>query len=210
MVDLPGVGENVIEQPGGGLYLPADMKGAESALHAFATAVEIFGDDVDSVAEATRSKIPAYAAAIVAASPGSALSASAVEKQLRIQHDLLFKENVAFSEILNVVNPGSSLLFSQFWILFPFARGRVHLGDVEKIDSPQYDPQMFGVDFDMEGLVATGKLTAKFVRTKPLSDHILDYSAYPENPSDAEWQGFMAQTGMLTPCLLCSQILIQV
>jgi hypothetical protein len=170
------------------------------AFIAMASAKDIFGDSLEAYRNRSETEIPKVAKSIVDATPGRALSAKALETQLRIQHDLLFKEDVAFAEIQTVAPPTLPATFTQFWILFPFARGSLHLGDKDKINEPQFDPRFFFTDLDLEGLAASGKVTQKFYSTSPIADIRLGplpapYDQLPDNATDSQMRSYLQDTG---------------
>lgn len=204
VVDLPGVGENLIEQPGGVAGTLSNTGGAAMAFIAMASAKDIFGDGLDAYREKVEEAIPEVAKSIVDATPGRALSVKALEKQLRIQHDLLFNKDVAFAEIQTVSPPTLPATFTQFWILFPFARGSLHLGHIDELNTPLFNPRFFLTDLDLEGLAASGKVTQTFYSTSPMADIRQGplpppYDGLPDNATDAEMRAYLQNTGELHP-----------
>jgi choline dehydrogenase len=202
VVNLPGVGENLIEQPGGVAGTLSNTGGAAMAFIAMASAKDIFGDGLDAYREKVKGAIPEVARSIVDATPGRALSVKALEKQLRVQHDLLFNKNVAFAEIQTVSPPTLPATFTQFWILFPFARGSLHLAHSDELNTPLFDPRFFLTDLDLEGLAASGKVTQTFYSTSPMADIRLGplpppYDGLPDNATDAEMRAYHRNTGSL-------------
>jgi choline dehydrogenase len=195
------VGENLLEQPNHILAYSGDLGSSGSAYHTFVTMADIFGSDVAVVGAATRANIPKWAKQAVDASGSGALNATAVEKLLRIQHDLLFKHNVTAAELLTVVAPvGGGLLASNYWILMPFSRGSVHLGSADKINGPLIDPRLFLADFDLTAQVATGKLAQKFWLSESMSNFVVGplipgSDVLPDNATDAQWEAYTRGSG---------------
>jgi choline dehydrogenase len=197
-VELPGVGENLLEQPNHLLINSGhDLDPSLNAYHTFVTAADLFGTQVKAVEESIRANIPRWARAVVDASGPGALNVTAVEQLLRQQHDLLFSKNVPAAEILTVV--AGSILASNYWILFPFSRGSVHLGSANAIDKPLIDPRILLADIDLTMAVATGKLARKFWLTKPINDFVTGPvspgpDVLPENATDMQWESFTRET----------------
>ncbi|KAH8172402.1 GMC oxidoreductase domain-containing protein [Sarocladium implicatum] len=206
VVDLPGVGENLIEQPFNMLVHLTESQGAGSAFHAFLTPDDLFGPDgAAKIAKEVKDKIPEYAAAIADASASSGLNTSSLERILDIQHDFLFRGSVSFAEVLIAVPPASGFIGSQFWILFPFTRGSVHLSStsLSAINSPAFDPRLFLNNVDIQGTVALARRTYSFWETSPASSLATGYYLPEEgsldaNSTSAEWTDFL--TGQAGVC----------
>ena len=193
-INLPGVGENLVEQPSHFLSFSADLPIAWSAYHAYVTASDIFGASTAAVEADTRANIPKYARAAAAASGAGSLSVCAVEKLLRVQHDLIFKHNVTVAEILHSIYGGG---FSNYWTLFPFSRGSVHLKSLDKINEPLVDPRIFLADFDLSILTAAGRFTEKFWLSEPMKSQasVTGPVGLPNNATDAQWHAHLRDTG---------------
>ncbi|CAI4216065.1 unnamed protein product [Parascedosporium putredinis] len=164
-VALPGVGENYLDKASHMIGFAGSLGPTGGAYHAFATMDDIFGDSVSDVAESALAKLPQWAEAAVGDAAWTGLDVAAIEKLMRIQHRLLFRQGVPAAEILVGSIPGAddiSVLFSQYWPLVSFSRGSVHLGSVDAIDSPVIDPRLFLADFDVDVSIAAGRLAQGF------------------------------------------------
>jgi choline dehydrogenase len=208
MVDLPGVGENLIEQSNLILAYSGNLESASNAYHTFATAADLFGSDIAAVKESTQASLSKWAQAAVDASGDDALDVTAIEKLLQIQHDLLFKQNVTAAEVLTVIAP-QGLLASNYWILLPFSRGSVHLGSAENINEPLYDPRFFLADFDLNATVATGKLAQKFWLSEPMETVVTGRlipgpGVLPNDATDEQWEAYVRESSELRFQLLTS------
>jgi choline dehydrogenase len=198
-INLPGVGENLVEQPSHFLTFSANLSIAWSAYHAYVTASDIFGASTARVEAETRANISKYARAAAEASGAGSLNIRAVEKLLRIQHDLIFKHNVTAAEILvSIYGDG----FSNYWTLFPFSRGSVHLKSLDNINEPLVDPRIFLADFDLSTLTATGRFTEKFWLSEPMKTKasVTGPVGLPDNATDAQWHAHLRDTGK-RPCM---------
>ena len=196
VVDLPGVGENLLEQPNH-LYAKAgNLPQSSNAYHTFVSMKDLFGSNVTAVEKSTYVSIPKWAKQIVTASGPGALNLNAIKKLLYIQHDLLFNHNVTAAEVITVVATG--IFASNFWILMPFSRGSVHLGSADKIDEPLYDPRLFLADFDYTATVGIAKLAQKYWLSKPINDYVTGEfpmppgsEPIPDDATDAQWETFL-------------------
>ncbi|KAL2206892.1 glucose oxidase [Sarocladium strictum] len=209
IIDLPGVGENLIEQSGSMLAYLGATNGTGSAVHAFVTADDLFGKkEATKFAAETKKNIPKYAATIAAKSYGGALKAKNIEKVLRAQHEFLFNGNnekqVAFAELLTVSPPSSGIVASQFWILFPFSRGSVHLTSayLADINFPLFDPRLFLADVDVKASIALGQLVQSFWSTEPASSIALTSilpgeTILPAEATPEQWRSYLLSQGNL-------------
>lgn len=192
VVDLPGVGENLVDNPLVSYVYKSNINPNGYTPYAtFVTAEGLFGSDTAAKASATKKQIPQWAQQVVDRSNG-ALNVASIEKLMNIQHDLIFKKNVSVAEIVQFAN-GDAFACS-VWDLLPFSRGSVHSSGGN--GAPAFDPQFLAVDFDLAKQIAIGKLTRSFYNSsqiRPLVAGYLDPSTdkLPENPSEDDWQRFI-------------------
>ncbi|KAK3903788.1 putative GMC oxidoreductase [Staphylotrichum tortipilum] len=192
-INLPGVGEHLIEQPSHFLQFSANLPMVWSAYHSYVTSSELFGPNLASVAAAARASIPRWAKAAADASGPGSLNVRALEKVFQIQHDLLFKHNVTAVEILLAIAGGG---FSNYWTLFPFSRGSVHLAAADKINDPLIDPRIFLADFDLSTLTAAGKFTEKFWLSEPIKTQAsVSGPVGVDLATDEQWHAHLRDTG---------------
>ncbi|EHA51690.1 glucose oxidase [Pyricularia oryzae 70-15] len=195
-VNLPGVGENLQEQPNTSLnyVLRASLTG-QNVMQAYATAADVFGSSTRAVAAATLANITAYAKLAVDASGGPTfVNQTAVEVLMRVQHDLLFNQNVTAAEYLTFVRQGGSLSLN-FWWLYPFSRGSVHLSrdslaDASVVAQPTIDPRLNMVPFDVTAQGMVAKLADKFSETSPIKDIKTSRGGLGANPTNTQWEDF--------------------
>jgi choline dehydrogenase len=201
-INLPGVGENLVDPPNVFLATYADLEGLNNAFHVYLTVDQLFGSEVDAIAESMSAKIPAWARATAAESGGQTVDAAAVERVMRVQHDLLFDKKVPVVEVIVVTPPGAGGLGTQYWPSFPFSRGSIHLG--ERDDNPLIDPRLYFVDSDMDVMVAAGRALAKFFVSPPLSSVASAIALPPLGPeaTDEDWAAFFRQEGETSSCSL--------
>ncbi|KAI0539849.1 GMC oxidoreductase [Xylaria digitata] len=198
-IDLPGVGEYLQEQPNTVLAYSDTLNLSGSAPYAtFSTAQDMFGGETSVIEASTLAQIPDWAKKVAAASNG-AVKASNVEKLFRVQHDLIFRQNVTVGETLTAISGGYFL--SAMWLLLPFSWGSVHLSSVEAINAPAIDPKYFLVNFDLDVQVSLGRLAQKFWHTKPMSDFVggsvlPEDGVLPLNATDKQWTSYIGDSLM--------------
>ncbi|KAK8022749.1 hypothetical protein PG993_013516 [Apiospora rasikravindrae] len=201
VVNLPGVGENFQEQPNTVLVYngttPDDLDtGAITPYAAFLTAADLFREtNLPALASRTLESLPAWSAQIAAAN-GRRISAKALERIFRVQHDLIFVKNVTVAEIICFARPGQ--FGSAWWPLLPFSRGSVHLG--RRSRDPVIDPQYLLADFDKTIAIAAGRAAQRFWRTAPMAESVGANTvpgpeALPDlNATDAQWGSYLTST----------------
>lgn len=191
VVNLPGVGENLQEQPNSNLIFEGTLNVTGYATYAtFGNAEDLFGSEKAAVSKDVSAKLTEYAE-FAASGAGGGLNASSLEQILRIQHDLIFNKNVTIGETITAFSAG--YLLTAWWCLLPFSRGRVHLASLEAFDSPKIDPQYFVADIDMITQVAIGKQAQSFWHTRPISE-ITARSLTADPASDEEWNEYITDT----------------
>ncbi|RBQ96382.1 hypothetical protein VDGD_07190 [Verticillium dahliae] len=200
-IDLPGVGENLLEQPHHTLVYNGNLEESTNAFYAYITAENLFGERLAAVEASSRARIPEFARASVEASGDGALNATVIEKLFTIQHDLMFKKSATIAEILTIIAVG--LQFSDYWILFPFSRGSVHLSSKEDIDKPLFDPRLMLADFDVQTTVAAGRLAKRFWQSEPVAAYVggqvlPDAVTLPDDATDAQWETWARNNGELS------------
>lgn len=191
IVDLPGVGENLQEQPNSNLVFEGKLNVTGYATYAtFGNAEDLFGPEKVVVSDDVSAKLTMYAESTASGSRGG-LDASAVERVLRLQHDLIFNKGVTIGETITASYSGS--LLTAWWCLLPFSRGRVHLASLDEFNSPSIDPQYFLADIDMTTQIAIGKQAQSFWHTNPIAE-VVTRNLTADPGSDDEWAEYIANT----------------
>ncbi|KAK2604766.1 hypothetical protein N8I77_007667 [Diaporthe amygdali] len=191
VIDLPGVGENLQEQPNSNLIFEGTLNVTGYATYAtFGNAEDLFGPVKNAVSDEVSANLTAYAEYAASESRGG-LNVSALEEIFRIQHDLIFKKNVTIAETITASSSG--YLLTAWWCLLPFSRGRVHLATLDAIDSPLIDPQYFIADIDLTTQIAIGKQAQSFWNTHPIAEYISgNLTADPA--TDEDWAEYIINT----------------
>ncbi|KAF3769784.1 GMC oxidoreductase [Cryphonectria parasitica EP155] len=191
IIDLPGVGENLQDQPNTDILYLGNLSVTGNATYAtFGTADDVFGPDKSTWATSTSANLSQYAQ-IIASASNDALNTTALELLLAVQHDLMFAKNVTIAESLVTYSEGYFL--TAFWLLLPFSRGSVHLGGVGAIERPVIDVRYFLIDFDMVQEVAIGKQAQSFWHTSPMQGYITA-NVTDESSTDEQWTEFITNS----------------
>ncbi|KAI0835608.1 putative GMC oxidoreductase [Hypoxylon sp. FL0890] len=196
-IELSGVGEHLQDQPNTPLEYTSKINVTGTVPYAtFATAEDIFGNETSTVAATTAAKLSEWARKVSRVNTAG-IDASVLEKIFRIQHDLIFKQNVTIAETLT--SGSGNVLISAFWLLLPFSRGSVHIKSAEHLDYPAIDPEYFLIDFDLTVQTGLGRLSQKLWYTDPISDLLVgnlvpSEASLPRNATDSQWATFIAST----------------
>jgi choline dehydrogenase len=178
VVDLPGVGENFVDQS-----CLADEFDTHPNIHggspfvSFMTAASLFGANASQIADDVDSQISSWAEQLAAVGPSGGPSAAMLERLFRLQHRLIFAQNVTLSEIFYTAYAGK--IISVAAITMPFSRGSIHWGAMPSDDDDMSDrkfmakvvmnPRYLTNPFDIQNLIATGRLASRLSSTAPLS-----------------------------------------
>jgi choline dehydrogenase len=166
----------------------------------------MFGDETSAIEASTSARIAGWAKQVAAASHG-AVQVENVEKLFRIQHDLIFKQNVTLGETLTAISEG--VFVSAMWLLLPFSWGSVHLTSVDNINAPAIDPKYFLIDFDLDVQIGLGRLSQKLWHTAPVSSFITGGlsptdDVLPLNATDEQWTSYISDSRQSFPATCIS------
>lgn len=202
-VDLPGVGEHLMDQTNNALEFfnsPNITFGQNStASVAYITAQDIWGSDgAATLAEETLAALPSYAASI-ASHNNNATSVDDLLSMLRIQYDSMFSANMTLVEILHGLTLRTDRLECEFWSTAPFSRGNVHItnGDPPKgTDRPdlKINNNYFMLDYDLKSQIGAAKTVRRLFSTAPLNGSAVvgeiapGLNTVPLDASDNEWE----------------------
>ncbi|RYP58090.1 hypothetical protein DL770_010512 [Monosporascus sp. CRB-9-2] len=196
-IELPGVGENLQDQPLLSLLYPGKLNASGLTPYATFTNVhDLFGRDSVSIAASTKVSLSQWARTVSDANNG-AISPQILERLFAIQHDLIFTRNITIAETLTVAS--GAQLVSVFWLLLPFSRGSVHIKPSRAIEEPDIDPKFFLIDFDLDLELRTGRLAQQFWDTEPVKALVAPGEpALANNASEAEWAAYIRKTCLST------------
>ncbi|KAI1258957.1 glucose oxidase [Xylariaceae sp. FL1019] len=206
VVDLPGVGENLVDQSNVPIMFKTgkDIHGG-SPYVSFVTAADLFGSNTSQIADESRRNIGDWARKVASSNPGHPGGAAAIERIFRMQHDLIFNVGVTMAEIFTTTYAGT--VVSTAANLLPFSRGSLHLRDSGKdnsvvADTLALDPKYLSIKFDMFSQIAASRLASRLSSTPPLSDLVVgdllppddtDESPPPVDGSYAQWEKWTAK-----------------
>ncbi|KAF2164106.1 GMC oxidoreductase [Zasmidium cellare ATCC 36951] len=167
--NLPAVGDGLQDQPNVVILANASTNWTGYTPYVtYPTASDLFGANTSNVARHVSDQIPAYAATIASKS-NNATTADVVQKQLRIQVDLIFNKSIPVGEILTV--PSETQILAAFWLLLPFSRGSTHISSTNTSDAPLISPNFFMLDWDAIGQTAIANLVRRAFHTGPLGEY---------------------------------------
>ncbi|KUJ20830.1 alcohol oxidase [Mollisia scopiformis] len=193
-VDLPGVGENLQDQPNNNFISSTNSTFNGSIVYVAYGSMPDFFDDWDA-----NINISSYAESVSAAI-NNTIAAASLEYLFGIQYKLLQNgipnAETIMETTLNLGLGPNGLLVSPFWLLMPFSRGNVHISSRDPKVYPTINPNFFLVDFDLKVQMALAKWTRKFLATEPMKSLITaevspGFTALPENATDAEWESWV-------------------
>ncbi|KAI1328714.1 glucose oxidase [Xylariaceae sp. FL0255] len=205
VVDLPGVGENLVDQSNVPIMFKTgkDIHGG-SPYVSFATAANLFGTNTSQIADESRRNLSEWAHQVALLNPGHPDGAAAIERIFRIQHDLIFNVGVTMAEIFTMTYAGTVVSIAAN--LLPFSRGSIHLRASKDgstlADTLVLDPKYLSINFDTVSQVAATRLASRLTSTAPLSDLLIgdllppndtDERPPPVEGSDEQWAEWTAK-----------------
>jgi len=187
-IDLPGVGENLMDQPNNALVYNS------STIFNGTTSYVSYGTTEDfHIALPDEDELPIWAKQVAAAN-NHAVNASSLEYLFKIQLDLLKTVPNAESILSSgktVGFPPSGILATAFWLLMPFSRGSVHINSADPLAYPSINPNYFAIDYDLQTQAAIAKWTREFWMTDSMRDLGVEivpgYEVLPVNPTDEQY-----------------------
>ncbi|KAH8822823.1 hypothetical protein DL96DRAFT_1671091 [Flagelloscypha sp. PMI_526] len=180
LVDLPGVGTNLQDQPGTGLA--ALLTTSAAANTSIVDGRSIFAPVV-GLGDLTNA---ARAEALVAA--GSSSSVAAAKLILGTAIDLMVNKGTAVGELIGESYPG--ILEHIFWPSTPLSRGHIHIQTADPFTQAKIVPRFWSDEFDQDLGITLAKKTPQFssIVTAPAID------GPPVGASDADWLAWLKET----------------
>ncbi|ODM15220.1 hypothetical protein SI65_09459 [Aspergillus cristatus] len=169
--DLPSVGENLQDQLNTSIVVSTNTPVTGTRTVAFASASDIFGSSLASVAASIFSQLPHYASATAAMSNG-AMKASDLQKLFEIQHDQIFNKKVSIVEFVFILE-GAQSIHTGYWNLLPFARGNSHITSANPEAAPVVNPNYGMLEWDTQIQVAMSKFLRRIYRTDTPNHHVI-------------------------------------
>jgi len=198
VVDLPGVGENLLDQT----YTLVDYIAKEGVKTLDEMRINVsFAQEQIALHAATGTGVLTYDTAATGSIPLqpvltkeeidllSSLIPSPVSSDLSplqaVQYDLLRKwfdkGEIGWAEFLllsaggagSVPDPDTSYATPIVFHLHPFARGSVHINSADPLSPPVIDPKYFGSKFDVAFHAITTAWLRKWMHTEPISESLV-------------------------------------
>lgn len=203
LVDLPGVGRNLQDQPGTGLSALVQTANASNTLvidnrNIFAPVItllnidQLFGDRSAAMAGQLQKSIGARAKAAV--DSGAEVNLAGATELYTTVMNLITKQKMPVSELISESYP--AVMTSVFWPLTPLSRGHIHIKSSDPFTQPIITPRFLTDDFDVDVAVQIAK-KARSVYQTPLFAPIISQlvvDSVAANATDAEWAAWYKST----------------
>ncbi|KAG6041914.1 hypothetical protein E4U41_000402 [Claviceps citrina] len=199
LVDLPGVGANLNDQPG--TSTSALVKTEFQNDTSLTDRLKHFGPEISlvnidniwsagssAIAEslALPASLSSRADSLVAA--GAAVNVQGAEMILNATIQLIIKSRLPVAEFIAGSFP--SIFNAPFWPLMPLSRGHVHISSSNPFDFPVITPRFLTDVFDQQVAVAVARRSRDLWNSPPLADFVADAYLDPKigpNGTDAEY-----------------------
>jgi choline dehydrogenase len=203
VVDLPGVGMNLQDQPGTSLSALVTNEAASNTslidghslfapVIALSNIDDVFGSDATSVAQALQAGVSGRAAAAVAA--GVQANIKGATQIFQRATDLITKSKQPIAEVIGESYP--SVMTAIFWPLTPLSRGHIHINSSSPFARPVITPRFLTDDYDVQTSLHTAKKARSMYQTDAFKDiiQVVDVSGPKLNATDDEWITFLKDT----------------
>ncbi|KAG9699509.1 glucose oxidase, partial [Aureobasidium melanogenum] len=190
-VNSPFVGENLQDQTtvDTDYTANANFTGAGGFIGYF-NATDVWGNNTAAFSKTIKASLEQYANKTVQAT-GGITDRETLLKLFKIQHELIFEDEVVISEVIvNAPSSGSGLL--EYWGLMPFSRGNIHIKSANASAPAAINPNFFMLDYDLKQQIGTARAARKIATTAPLSNILTSettpsFDVVPLNATDAVW-----------------------
>ncbi|KAK7697005.1 hypothetical protein SLS64_013996 [Diaporthe eres] len=207
LVDLPGVGVNLVDQPGTGTSaLVAEAYQNDTSLIdgriLFAPEISLvnveqiwgaeYGDIYTELTSADN--LEARAQGLVAA--GGAATLQGAKAILNTTINLITSHNFPVAEFIGESYP--TVLSAIFWPLVPLSRGHVHINSSNAFNNPIITPRFLSDAFDRDVAVTISRRSRTLFASEPFSEVVADPFYDPPigpNGTDSEWLAWYKSTG---------------
>ncbi|KAK8191689.1 hypothetical protein IWZ00DRAFT_523926 [Phyllosticta capitalensis] len=191
-VNLPGVGENLIDQINNSVYASLKTNATyddEAPVASYPNVTDLFGNNTSAVGAKLLADLPAYADKI-ASENNNATSAADLLKLMKVQHGLLFNHGVAAAEVIH--SSTGSKLDAEFWATLPFTRGNIHITSNDPKEQASINLNHFMMDWDAMSQAAVAKYIRKLYETSPMNNMVgaetsPSAASVPADATDATW-----------------------
>lgn len=194
IVNNTAVGENLQDQTNNGIsYQGRELWLGLPTFSLLPSADQLFGKNTSVVASLVNSSLVDYASTVANRSSGAVQQANLLTA-FQIQHDLIFKSQVPFAEIVFI--PIEKSFSVEYWPLLPFSRGSIHIKSADASQSPAINPNYFMFGHDLDAQVNVAQYIRNAFNVAPLSDLVEDEVApgldsVPKNALSSAWKDFV-------------------
>ncbi|KAF8191540.1 hypothetical protein K438DRAFT_1830692 [Mycena galopus ATCC 62051] len=203
LVDLPGVGLNLQDQPGTALSASVQAANASNTLlidnrNLFAPVItllnidQLFGNKSTILSQQLHNNIAARAKAAVAA--GTEANMAGATELFTTVTNLMTQKKMPIVELIS--ESATGVMYSAFWPLTPLSRGHIHINSSDPFVNPRITPRFLSDDFDVDIAVQIARRARKLYKTPSfqpiISEVVID--AVPANATHAEWAAWYKST----------------
>lgn len=194
MVNLSSVGENLQDQTNNALaYAGKDDWFGSPTFSVYPSAKQLYGKNVAQFSDMVQSGLEDYAKNVSELSKGAVTKENLMEA-FQFQHDLLYKYQAPFAEI--VMLPIQNSFTAEYWTVLPFSRGSIHITSADASVPAEIDPRYFMFKPDLSAQVDVAQFIRKTFGTTPLKDLVgVEFAPglkiVPSNATDATWEGWV-------------------
>ncbi|KZV83874.1 alcohol oxidase [Exidia glandulosa HHB12029] len=211
VVDLPSVGTNLQDQffnnfefepASSAPYIPPAANMPPFVSTSFLTLAQIVGNSTaGSLGKSLTGSVESRAKDAVA--KGRFSSVNGLKKMLRVQADLVVKQNVPVMEFLGGPASFDQIPATNTWsvtptLLQPSSRGSTHITSSNPLDPPTVDFNLLSDPFDVSLFISSMRFARRIASTPPMSTRITpggetipSLAVVPSNATDAEWMDYI-------------------
>ncbi|KAE8317147.1 putative glucose oxidase [Aspergillus transmontanensis] len=195
-VNLPSVGENLQDQLNTSIVVSTNTPVTGTRTVAFASASDIFGSSVQSVAATVRSQLQEYAD-IAASESNGAMRKEDLLRMFEVQHDLVFGQGAPAAEFVFILEDANTI-HTGYWGLLPFARGNVHISSADPMAPPVVNPNFGLFEWDVQIQIDMSKFLRRMFKTGELNGLISNetlpgFTEVPQDASGEAWKKWIGE-----------------
>lgn len=203
VVDLPGVGLNLQDQPGTSLSALLTQAAAANSslvdghslfapLIALANINDLFDSATNGTTDGLYSGLSERAEAAVAA--GALANIEGATGLLKRAIDLIVNDKQPIAELVGESYP--SVLTAIFWPLIPLSRGHMHINSSHPFGRPVITPRFFTDEFDVDTGVRLAKKARSLFQTETFEDivQVVELNGPSSNATESEWVEWLKET----------------
>ncbi|KAG8424798.1 hypothetical protein J3458_001560 [Metarhizium acridum] len=206
LIDLPGVGANLNDQPGSSTYAHMSKKHQSDA--SLVDDGKLFGPETSLINIDETWATNAYAIAESLTSPanlasraehlvnaGAAVSIAGAESILNATIQLIVESRLPVAEFIAETYP--AVFGAHFWPLMPLSRGHVHIHSADPFEFPIIMPRFLTDQFDQQVAVTVSRISRALWASKAFEGFVDDAYYDPKigpNGTDAEYLEWFKRT----------------